>query len=177
MFNRHRRLTFLLTAVTAALLAPAAAVAGDFPDKDTREISSYVLTDAGLAKYTQATHNLAALAKKRGKHCDDSKGAQSLNEAVSQFDAIPGAQAAIKASGMTTREYIVFSWSLAQNGIAAWALSQPGAKPTPDISMANVNFYRKHEAAITKLGGEMKSTDCDANDEAEGDQAEDGPEN
>jgi hypothetical protein len=66
---------------------------------------------------------------------------------------------------MTTREYTVFSWSVAQNGMAAWALSQPGAKPTPGISMANVNFYRKHEAAIKKLGEEMKPADCDADEE------------
>ena len=68
---------------------------------------------------------------------------------------------------MTTREYVVFSWSLVQNGVAAWALTQPGAKPTPDISMANVNFYRKHEAAIKKLSEETKSADCDGADEAD----------
>jgi len=167
MFNSHRRLISLLAAVAAVLVAPAVALAEGFPDKDTREISSYVLTDAGLAKYTQATHNLAVLAKKPGIRCDDSEGAQSLDEAVARFDALPGAQAAIKSSGMTTREYVVFTWSVAQNGIAAWALSQPGAKPAPGISMANVNFCRKHEAAITKLGGEMKSADCDASDEAD----------
>lgn len=166
MLNLHRRLTFALAAVAAALLAPDAAVTQDFPDKDTREISNYVLSDAGLAKYTQATHGLAALAEKPGSQCDDSEGAQSLDEAVVRFDAVPGAKAAVRSAGMTTREYIVFSWSLAQSGMAAWALSQPGAKPTPGISMANVNFYRKHEAAITKLGEETKPADCDAGEEA-----------
>jgi hypothetical protein len=167
VFDRHRRLISLLAATAAASLAPAAVVAQGFPDKDTREIGSYVLTDPGLAKYTQATHNLAALAKKPGNDCEDSEGAQSLDEAVAMFDAIPGAKAAIKASGMTTREYIVFTWSAAQNGIAAWALDQPGAKPTPGISMANVNFYRKHEAAFKKLGEETQAADCDADDQAD----------
>jgi hypothetical protein len=166
MCNRHRRLISLLATMATGLLAPAAAMAQDFPDADTREIASYVLTDAGLAKYTQAVHNLDALAKPPWKVCDDEEGAKSLNEAVARFNALPGAQAAVKSAGMTTREYTVFSWSVAQNGMAAWALSQPGAKPTPDISMANVSFYRKHEAAIKKLGEEMKPADCDSDEEA-----------
>jgi len=161
MCNRHRRLMSLLATVATGLLAPAAAMTQDLPDADTREIASYVLTDAGLAKYTQAVHNLGALAKPPWKVCDDEEGAKSLNEAAARFNAPPGAQAAVKSAGMTTREYMVFSWSVAQNGMAAWALAQPGAKPTPDISMANVNFYRKHEAAIKKLGEEMKAADCD----------------
>lgn len=169
MCNSHWCLMYLLAVIAAAPLAPAAAVAQSTSDKDTREISSYVLTDAGLARYTQATHNLAALAKKPGSDCGDSEGAQSLDEQVTRFDAVPGVRGAIKSAGMSTREYVVFTWSVAQNGLAAWALSQPGAKPTPDISMANVNFYRKHEAAIQKLGEEMKSTDCDEGDEAEDD--------
>jgi hypothetical protein len=30
--------------------------------------------------------------------------------------------------------------------------------------MANVNFYRAHEAAIQKLGEQTKSGDCDEDD-------------
>jgi hypothetical protein len=41
-------------AVALALPAPAVAGAQNFSDRDTNEIAGYVLTDAGLAKYTQA---------------------------------------------------------------------------------------------------------------------------
>jgi hypothetical protein len=36
--------------------------------------------------------------------------------------------------------------------------------------MANVNFYRKHEAGIKKLGEGMKPADCDSDEEAGDDQ-------
>ena len=45
-------------AATIALAAPGVAAAND---KDSREVAAYVLTDAGLAKFTKATQNLAAV--------------------------------------------------------------------------------------------------------------------
>ena len=92
MVDRQGCLISLLATIATALLAPATAVAQGSANQDTREISSYVLTDAGLAKYTQATHNLSALAKKPGSDCDDSEGAQSLDDTVARFNAIPGAR-------------------------------------------------------------------------------------
>lgn len=70
-------------------------------------------------------------------------------------------QSALKAAGMTSREYLVFSFSVFQNGMAAWALAQPGGKLPPGVKMANVNFYRAHEAELTKLGEQNKQADCD----------------
>lgn len=166
MFNMHRSQTALLAVIAVALLAPTASVAQHLADRDTREISSYVLTEAGLAKYTQATRNLGALAKRMSDACDDGddgQDTQSLDDAVAHFDAIPGVRAAIKSAGMTTREYIVFTWSLFQNGMAALALDQPGAKLPPSVSMPNVTFYRKHETALKKLGEETKPADCGEN--------------
>ena len=155
-----RYLSRLIIALAVALLATAGSHAQDFSDRDTREISSYVLTEAGLAKYSQATRNLDANAKKSmsAGACEDD-GAASLDAAVARIDAIPSAKAAIKAAGMTTREYLLFTWSVFQNGMAAWAVSQPGGKLPPGASMANVNFYRTHEAALKKLG-QTASGDC-----------------
>jgi hypothetical protein len=48
--------------------------------------------------------------------------------------------------------------------MASWALSQPGGKLPPGISMANVNFYRQHEAAMSKMAESSKGDDCDAGD-------------
>jgi hypothetical protein len=74
-----------------------------------------------------------------------------LSESVGRIDAVPAAKAAIHSAGMTTREYVVFGLSLFQNGVAAWALDQPGGQLPPGVSRANVDFCRKHEAAIQKL--------------------------
>lgn len=88
-------------------------------DRDTLEVQRYVLTEANLAKFRQAT------------------------------------------AGMTPREYVVFSWSLFHNGLAAWAVSQPGGALPSGISRANVDFVKKHEAEIQKIGAPLTGSGCD----------------
>jgi hypothetical protein len=70
----------------------------------------------------------------------------------------------MKSAGMSSREFFVFSMSLVQNAMAAWALDQPGGKLPPGAQMANVKFYRAHEAALKKLGEETKSGGCKEDD-------------
>jgi len=66
---------------------------------------------------------------------------------------------------MTAREYLVFSFSLFQSGVAAWALSQPGGTLPPGVSKANVDFYRAHEQALKKLAPQQDSDSCDDRDD------------
>lgn len=172
MFHLHRIRAALWTAAATVLFVPTASVAQEFSDRDSREIASYMLTESALAKYARATANLGANAKGLSGHCDDDgdddgdddESARSLDEMVARINAKPGISAAIQSAGMTTREYVVFSLSLFQNGMAAWALSQPGGKLPPEISKANVDFYRAHEAAIQKLGSQEGSNGCDDSD-------------
>lgn len=76
---------------------------------DAKEISAYKLTDAGFARYTQASQNLAELARSGGAACeaedagDSDEDGQSIDQAVAKLNATPGAAAAVKASGMTPR--------------------------------------------------------------------------
>jgi hypothetical protein len=161
----------LLTAISIALLAPAVAVAQGFPNRDAREISSYALTETALAKYTQATANLGDMSKQVLGNCDDDdgEGASSLNESAARIDAVPGAQAAIRSAGMTTREYVVVTWSLFEAGMAAWALEQPGGTIPPGVSRANVDFVRAHKASLEKLDNQGGSDLCE---ETEGEESE-----
>jgi hypothetical protein len=151
-----RRLFTAGITVATLMTAPARAEA---PDADAQEISRYALTDAGLAKYTAATQKLGKLAASVNSKCDDATSS-SLSETVAKVDATPGVKAAIQSAGMTTREYIVFSMSLLQVGLAAWGLDQPGGTLAPGVSMDNVKFYRAHKAALEKLGT-GKSDACD----------------
>jgi hypothetical protein len=174
MFNNHHLQSTALAASVVALFVSAPSFAGNVVDSDTKEITGYVLTEAGLAKYTQAVKNLAPLAKRLSDACkadDDSDNVRSLDDMVARFDAVPGVRAAINSADLTTREYFVFSLSVFQNGMAAWALEQPGGKLPPGTSMANVKFYRAHEAAIKMLGEQIKAADCDGGDR-EGDSEE-----
>ena len=159
--------TTALAAMAVALLASTASVADGQADRDSKEISNYVLTEATLAKYTQATHSLQRLLKNSAAACsDDSENAKSLDAMAAKVNAVPDAKTAMQAAGISAREYMVFSMSLLQNGIAAWALDQPGGKLSPGIQMANVKFIRAHDAALKKLGKETKTDNCDDDDRA-----------
>lgn len=152
---RSMLLTVLLV---AAGLAPMATQA--FDARESQEIAALQLTDAAFAKYSQATRGLGALAKQLPGDCGDDDSPQSLASLVAKLDAIPGVKAAIQAAGMTTHEYLVFSFALVQAGVAAYALEQPGAKLPSGVSMANVSFVRAHRAAIEALGS-VTQPQCD----------------
>ena len=166
MFESHRSHRAILIAAALALAASTPAWSQASGAGDANEIHSYKLTDAGLAKYTQVGRNLESLASKAAADCandgsDDSENGTTIDQVVARLNSTAGAPAAIKSAGMTTREYVVFSMAVFESGMAAWALSQPGGKLPPGVSMDNVNFYRKHQAALEKLGQSTKSADCD----------------
>lgn len=161
----------ILPAIAAlALMLPAVATAQ--VARDTQEINSYVLTDAGLARYAKAAQAFGALGKQAIGDCDDDSddNAKSIDQMVAKINANPRAKAALQGTGMTPREYIVFSMSIFQTGMASWALTQPGGKLPPGVSMANVNFYRKNEAALSRMGKVTNADDCGGGgDEESGD--------
>lgn len=145
-----RRHLAKLLLVVAALALPGVAAANE---NDKREISNYVLTEAGLAKFKQATDKLSAVPGACAKADDDEdNSSQSLDQVVAKLDAVPGAEAAIQSAGMTTREYVVFMWSILHNGMASWAVSQPGGKLPPGTQQSNVDFYKKNEAKMAAIG-------------------------
>jgi len=154
--NRH--LSGLLAAVVTAAISLPQVAAGQ--DRDTQEVLSYQLTEAGLAKFTQATRKLAALPGACDEDdTDEDSDAQSLDQMVAKLNAAPGAAAAIQSAGMSTREYVVFSWSIMQNGMASWAMSQPGGTLPPGVSKANVDFFRKHDAELKAIG-KLDESNC-----------------
>ncbi len=66
---------------------------------------------------------------------------------------------------MTTREYVVFMWSMMQSGMSAWALQQSGKLP-PGVSQANVDFYNKHEAQMRAIGENDPCGDGDGDEDS-----------
>jgi hypothetical protein len=122
-------------------------------DHDAQEVSSYKLTDAGLAKYKQAHERLSGLpATCTDIEGEDDSDAKTIDDMVAKMNALPGVQSAIQSTGLSTREYVVFSFSLMQSGMAAWATSQPGGKLPPGVAQANVDFFKQHEAELAALG-------------------------
>lgn len=164
MRDLTRHFASIACALGLLILAPAASLAQNMGDADTREITAYKLTEMSLGKYMQATRNLKGLPL---DDCDEDSEVKSLSEAVAKIDAAPGAKAAVQSAGMTTREYVVFTYSLMQNGLAAWALEQPGGKLPPGVSQANVDFFRAHAANMEEMGEESDDATCDAAEDAE----------
>jgi hypothetical protein len=158
-----RRIAGALVAASTMLLAlPRIALA---QDADTQEVLRYTLTEAGLAKYVQATKKLMALP---GGGCDEEDTeSQSLDDMVANLEAAPGAKAAIQSAGMTPRDYVLFSMSLLHNGMAAWALSQPGGKLPPGASKANVDFINQHNAQLAPLEALRPEDACGEESEQE----------
>jgi hypothetical protein len=154
-------------AVLTALMALAVPQSLPAQDADTAEVLRYTLTDTALAKYTDATKRLAALPGGGSADCDDDDDeadAKSLAEMAARLDAAPGAKAAVQSAGMTSREYVLFSLALLHNGLAAWAVSQPGGKLPPGVSKANVDFLKTHDKELKQLEA-LKATDtCDTDE-------------
>lgn len=155
--SRHPGALFRALAAVALLLPGLAAA----QDRDAQEVASYALTDAALARYAKATRNLAALPGSKPGDCDTGADSMTLDQMVEALDGVPGARSAIQSAGMTTREYVVFSWSILHNGLAVWAISQPGGKLPAGTSQANVEFYRQHEAELQQLEAMRQDHDCD----------------
>lgn len=153
----HLKAAFFAACASALLASPPAAA----QDRDAEAVAGYALTDAGLAKYIKATKNLAALPGSKPGDCDTGADSMSLDEMVAALDGVPGAKAAIQSAGTTSREYVLFSWSILHNGLAAWAISQPGGKLPAGTSKANVDFYQKHEAELQQLEALKQDDDCD----------------
>lgn len=168
MRDLTRHFVSVACALGLLVLAPVASHAQDMGDADTREISAYKLTEAGLGKYLQATRNLEGLPSEDcAEDSVDDSDVRILSEAVAKLDSAPGAKAAVQAAGMTTRAYVVFTFSLMQNGLAAWALEQPRGKLPPAVSQANVDFFRAHSADMKKMGNEPDDGTCDDGGEDE----------
>jgi hypothetical protein len=149
----------LLSVLTLALLLPPLAIAND-----EQEIQNYVLTDAGLAKYSRAARQLAVMDAEQTGACEESEDgddAQTISDVVAKMDRHPAAKNAITSAGMNTREYVVFSFALLQTGLAAWAVDQPGGKLPPGTSKANLEFFRNHQAELQQLEGLNRGDDCD----------------
>ena len=173
MIDRRRPGRRVLVAMVAMLISSAALAAAPSADRDIQEVDAYVLTEAALTKYAQATKKLQALPRRAAAHCDDSGddasgNRKSIAAQVAQLEATPGAAAAVKSAGLSTHEYVVLSWSLLQAGLASWAVAQPGARQPTGVLKSNVAFYRAHEAAIKTIAPASDSGGCEDERDSEG---------
>lgn len=161
MFMFDRYWMALSLALIVASFGHGTALAQGAAEQDAAEISAYALSVAGLEKYRQASTNLAQLGEALSQNCDKDQVDQSLDAMVAKIRGIPGAAEAIESAGMPVREYVVLTWAMVSAGFAAWGLDQPGGELPPGVSMANVEFFRAHEAEFQEAASQVPSEDCD----------------
>lgn len=147
-------------------LAPARAAA---QDADAREVSAYRLTEATLAKFIRASRAMAAVATTMRDTADDDEDDDgdedddddtSIASITAFYDTTPAARRAITGAGLSTREFVVFTFALLQAGMGAWLVEQQGwSKLPPDFARANVEFYQRHKALLDSLTAELRQDD------------------
>ena len=146
----------------------------DLQQSDTKEITQYKLTDKTLTQYFQATKNLIPVVQKNPKlqgKSEDSEEADSLNQLVQEFDAIPGAKKALEDASLATREYLTFHFALIYAASGDIILKSGGQLPG-EYSKANVEFYRAHEAEFKKHEEDFKIISKFTNGESGGEEDE-----
>ncbi|HEX9705077.1 MAG TPA: hypothetical protein VGA20_07510 [Gemmatimonadales bacterium] len=155
-----RRMLTLAAAAGALLGAPLKA------QSDEDLLSRYRLTENAYAKYVQASRNMIAAWKadstafKDEEEEEDEGDDPTIADLAAQYDGHPATKRAITSAGMTTREFVTFTFSLFQAAAAAWLVKQRQGKldnlpaGTP---RENVLFYQQHEAELQRLTEEMQA--------------------
>lgn len=153
------RLFAVATAVLTAFAAPLGA------QTDEEILARYRLTEAGLAKFTQASRSFIAIAKADSaaleQESENSDG-MTITEMAALYDGHPGLKRAISSAGMTSREFVTFLMSMFQAGMGAWLVEQQGGKfdkVPAGIPHENIRFYQQHRAALEAIGEEMKAVE------------------
>lgn len=165
-----------------ALLVATAAFGQDWTAADNQELQAFTLTMARVQKadqvitsaYTALMADPARQAKiarrkaiesgeveaseaemeammREEQENDDS--ADSLADAVRQIEKEPAIASALRAVGMTAREYVLTQVALVQAGFAYYAQKQGLLKELPkEISAQHIAFVAEHEKEIEGYG-------------------------
>jgi hypothetical protein len=151
-------------AVAVLALSFSAAAAEAQADADLKAIAATTLTMPKYKQYLDASVNLANVVVKNPGIGDrmEGMGEKSVAEQVKTLDGEPQVRAAIAATGLTTKDYVMTQWALLQAGMAyamtrGSGVSQEEITKKAGVSKANLDFYAKNEAEINRLAEEAKA--------------------
>jgi hypothetical protein len=174
-----RRHHGFLPALVAPLLLHQAATAQSRGDKDLAAISAYTLTMPKYRQYLAASINLAKAAADNPDLAKSAEGSGnlSIDQLVAKYDGVPPVKNAITRSGLSLREFALLQGAMMQTGMAygimkQYKISKDSAVKTAKVNPANIDFYAKNEAEITRLAKEAeaqapKTKDKDADETGE----------
>jgi hypothetical protein len=172
-FTRSAALICLVSVgllMSLAFVAPtplAAQTASTEVDRDMTELRQYRLTMPKIKQMAEATLAFAkevesdpTLAAKIKSDNDKDPEPKTLSDMTRRIDREPRLTAAIKAAGLTSREYSTIVLSYFQT-MFAYSLKKQGAiKELPsDILPENIALIQSNEAELTKLTQELQAHD------------------
>jgi len=141
----------------ACLTVPLAAASAQSPE-DLKAYSDYKLTLENYQQYLDAALNLANVAVMDPQVAErlNIMGTEPLAEQVKQLDGFPEARAAIAKTGLTTRDFVLAQGAALQAGkahslVKSGKLTADRAIKKPGVSRANLEFFQKNEARISRL--------------------------
>ncbi len=165
--NRHDRSLLTLCGLSLVLSCLASAEARADEDADLQAVREYRLTDERVEEFTQASRNLVnAMEADPGLAADDSSldfgSDASIAEIAAGLDAQPAAREAIESAGMTSAEYVTFSFAMVQAGMGAWLVKEQGPDALPaDVPRENVDYYIANSERFEALAAEMEAMQDD----------------
>ena len=138
------------------LVVPVVAAAQS--SEDLKAYGEYTLNLENYQQYLDAALNLANVAVMDSEVAKrvNGMGTQPLAEQVKQLNGFPEARGAIAKTGLTTREFVLVQGAALQAGMAhalvkSGKLSTDKAIKRPGVSRANLEFFQKNEARISRL--------------------------
>jgi hypothetical protein len=154
----------------AATTTPSSAAKGD---ADLADVTNYRLSMDKIDKYIAAQRNIAAKMKamtpaereavKARSENRNSDANASLDDMARTIESEPVMNDAVRAAGLSAREYALVTISMMQTAMAASVLNMRPKdnqdslvremKANPD----NIKFYRDHEAEITRKTKELQA--------------------
>lgn len=145
--------------------APATeAPAGGFGDADANEIRSYRLRMDKVQRFFDANLRLAAAAK--GMDSTEGPDLSDANQSLDDMEAViarhPQMSAAIRAAGLSPREYAVISLAYLQAAMAGsiaeqQKLDDQAAAKQMQANADNIRFVREHKAELERMQREIEA--------------------
>ena len=159
--------------------APATAAQAQ---EDLQDVTKYRLSMDKIDKYIQAQRNIAAkyktmtpeqrqALKDRGDSNDASDPNATLDQMAARIEKEPVLVDAIKAAGLSAREFMMITLSMMQTGMAASVAkmrpndNQDSLIRAMQANPDNIKWYNEHEAEIMQktkaIEAEMKALNSD----------------
>jgi hypothetical protein len=166
-----RNLSFVLVSILFIFSVAQAAT----KDADTKEVQSFQMTDAKLDQFTKAVNNVSDAIHKNPKLVRDDESEEApegISAIVATIDKQPELKKAIEASGMTTRDFVLFEMAAINGALGDWVTKQ-GQKLPPEITPEQVQFYKTHEAKLKAIKDQMDAVEAIIDQEDDDDEGED----